>query len=145
MTTTDNGPHDAGVWDAFDKHRDALARGACIARGRWLEAERERLVEQSTGVIAVQRDELARLRARVAVLEGVVERLPKTADGVPIFDVDGVWHVHPEVDNPMFVRGVVYDLVNRKAFVVYQGAEYLTEIHCYSTRAAAEAAAKAGG
>lgn len=87
------------------------------------------------------REERASLRRRVAELEAVVERLPKTADGGLISECEVLFFVHVDVDQPMVVRECVFDLVNREAFVTFHKAQYMVSAHCYSTREAAEAAA----
>jgi hypothetical protein len=57
-------------------------------------------------------------------LREIVDRLPKTADGVPIFPYDEVWTWFPDKDEPETVT------ITRTRAGVYSG--------CYSTREAAE-------
>ena len=106
--------YDEGEWV---KHDDAAAR---IAE---LEAERDRLA-------------------------AIVERLPRTADGVAVIAGDRAWTQDPELGATEVV--VTTDDDDEPAgcysigFGVVQATAYVGIPFCYSTRAAAEAAAKGG-
>lgn len=97
--------------------------------------------EQVTGTICKK---IARLARENADLRAVVERLPKTADGVPVLQGDTVyteWHL----------RGIVSGVVCIDTRNDDQPADVWVEAacdrcgidDCYSTRAAAEAARRA--
>lgn len=70
---------------------------------------------------------------------------PMTANGVPVTECCEMYLVHPEVIQPMRFTSCVLDLHNKQAFVVYQRADYLVAVHCYSTYEDAEAAILAKG
>jgi hypothetical protein len=101
-----------------------------------------------TGCLSRQ---LSRLRSDLAAARGVIERLPKTADGVPVVPGMNLWTATYRADNGPWACGVLainheshnaYELVVRDA----DGNEDEVEAGwCYSTREAAEQAAKAAG
>ena len=97
------------------------------------------------GYLTAERDALAK---RVRELEGVVEKLPKTADGVPVFPGDIVWHTkNPSSDE--ITSFAVSDYLDWKPSV-WDGKTEARCVNdkgggwpvrsCYSTHQAAEAA-----
>jgi hypothetical protein len=94
--------------------------------------------------------ELARLRERVGELEAIVDRLPRTADGVPVTPGDMIFmpasgdaiEVARFRNNgcyPIYIRGKSGELEPATLSVPVKVEE------CYSTRSAAEAAMKKEG
>lgn len=115
--------------------------------------------------------EIERLQAKVAALEAVVARLPRTADGVPVIPgVDHVFHPDWHLPSPLEVcpnddeftykheellrkrlcwtEGVeapdylVIGLYSERDTGYWEDGQWLVS-ECYSTRAAAEAAKEA--
>ena len=68
-------------------------------------------------------------QAKIAELEDIVDKLPTTADGVPVVPGMEIWHP----DGRTGTASIAY--YGRDCFPSYVVAEY-----CYSTREAAEAA-----
>ena len=91
------------------------------------------------------RAQLQQARADNARLQAIVDRLPKTTDGVPVVaGEDAVWVVR---DDPFHPAGPIFAA---DVFVEYDDScecdqATVDELsrHCYSTREAAEAAALA--
>ena len=79
--------------------------------------------------------------ARIAELEEIVERLPKTKDGVPCLAGDRVFALFP--------KGIIeVTVINHKGnwWAVCDQDEHCPDASmCYSTRETAEAAAKQNG
>ena len=92
-----------------------------------------------------ERDDATADRDRLAA---IVERLPRTADGVAVIAGDRAWTQDPELGATEAV--VTTDDDDEPAgcysigFGVVQATAYVGIPFCYSTRAAAEAAAKGG-
>lgn len=79
--------------------------------------------------------------AELAALEAIVEKLPKTADGVPVVPGMKVWGVI-DGEVPMFTVEIVrVDEIVGHSERGSWGFNQST-FQCYSTRSAAEAAAK---
>lgn len=77
-------------------------------------------------------DELERLRTELAEMRHVVEKLPKTADGVPIVIGDTVWS--PKLGGEPFE--VTVNLMRRKSISGSSGNTYYKD-KLFSTREAA--------
>ena len=77
---------------------------------------------------------------RLAEAEGVVAKLPKTADGVAVVPgIDTIWQIDPRgmINCP---EGLAADPNPRPWRATYGGPMHITDMVCYSTREAAEAA-----
>lgn len=82
-------------------------------------------------------DRLNEQHAEIERLRAIVERLPKTADGVPVTPGMAYWFEY--MDTPgEFGQLHASEIYNCNGDVVFN-------TYCYSTREAAEAARKAGG
>lgn len=92
-------------------------------------------------IVAIR--ELDNWKRRAEAAEAVVGKF-MTKDDVPVSGLSELYFAHPEVDQVMVCKAFAVDLFNQKAFVHFQGAEYRTDLFCYSTPEAAEAA-KSGG
>ena len=75
----------------------------------------------------------------IARLQAIVDRLPKTADGVPVMPGDDVW-VGPSSPHCCFVNGIMPGDVVRLDFHGHSYATVVGKKDTYSTREAAEAA-----
>jgi hypothetical protein len=90
-------------------------------------SHRESSHERLCQIVEEQERRLAELQTEIERLRAIVDRLPKTADGVPIAPGQGVWTWFPDRSQPETVT-----LQRIGACGVYAG--------CYSTREAAEKA-----
>ena len=124
---------------AWDCGQEAPVCDFCGGEGTWMAAD----------------SRLAQAHARIAELEAIVAKLPKTADGVPAYKDMPVWCVMP--DGSIYetelgwycTLGAAFarDLAARQAGYrlsngVWRDVGVPVE-HCYSTREAAEAAKEA--
>lgn len=102
------------------------------------EVERARRVEE-LGVLYA-----GEMNGRVAALEAVVARLPRTADGVPILLGGAVWAGQPYFGmSEEACEWTVVSLATGTAIIMRQGRSRAAAFSdCYSTREAAEAAKK---
>jgi len=77
-------------------------------------------------VVTITQEELDRLRDENAELKAVVDKLPKTSDGVPVTGLDRVWYLRHDDITIVCEPYCNIPIASRSA--------------CYSTREAAEAA-----
>jgi len=88
-------------------------------------------------------DRIAELEAEVERLKAIVDKLPKTADGVPVGIGDVVWWLHSGIAHECAVTGI--DDLNRVAIArLPRDSDQSSSIRhsLYSTREAAIAASK---
>ncbi len=105
-------------------------------------AELERQLKRHEQIDHAEVEARATDKVRIAALEAIVEKLPKDGDDKPVAPGTSLWGIHPR-SGQIYMWGVALAVSDTKACVTGGGIFQRCD-QFYSTRAAAETAAKEG-
>jgi len=126
------------TWTDVKLKRELLASKSVIAK------EAVRRLDDRTRAMSRSLKEASDRAAEITRLRAIVEKLPKTADGVPVVPGDELWVRHPDGGCAGTRRWWKHPSLGWSVGFEHMQNEPIDVSSCYSTREAAEAAKEGG-